>query len=143
SGYDAPLPPPQCEQTVMKVRDGPVPRSGLADQILALLHCRRRLMFLDIARRFSDCTWQMLFDASCGCGSSNGSNWSRISGTMKCSFCPVSLPTQTILAHPRSAGSASTNRGCPYNGIAVFLLFLSLVALGCARTSAPLDLSSL
>jgi hypothetical protein len=63
SGYDAPLPPPQDEQTVMKVRDGPVPRSGLADQILALLHCRRRLMFLDIARRFSDCTWQMLFDA--------------------------------------------------------------------------------
>lgn len=43
--------------------DGSVPRTGLADRILALLHRRRRVMFLDIARRFPDCTWQMLLDA--------------------------------------------------------------------------------
>jgi hypothetical protein len=34
------------------------------------------------------------------------------------------------------------NRGCRCNRIGVFVLFLSLVALGCARPSAPLDLSS-
>ncbi len=34
------------------------------------------------------------------------------------------------------------NRGCPCNGIGVFVLLLSLVTLGCARASAPLDLSS-
>ncbi|HXF93246.1 MAG TPA: hypothetical protein VNK46_10870 [Nitrospiraceae bacterium] len=34
------------------------------------------------------------------------------------------------------------NRGCPCNGIGVFVLLLSLVTLGCTRASAPLDLSS-
>lgn len=34
------------------------------------------------------------------------------------------------------------NRGRPCNGIGVFVLFLSLVTFGCARASAPLDLSS-
>lgn len=33
-------------------------------------------------------------------------------------------------------------RGCPCNRIGIFVLLLSLVALSCARTSAPLDLSS-